>query len=95
MLTVCDVDFTIITMDGMLDPQRTIRLTIHCEILTDSRFADKKLPDEEKLPHLTAMMQTYLSTMADIGAETWIMHGTLLGWWWNEKVSPYRVGWIV
>jgi hypothetical protein len=31
-------------------------------------------------------MQTFLSTMADIGAETWIMHGTLLGWWWNQKV---------
>jgi hypothetical protein len=32
-------------------------------------------------------MQTFLSTMADIGAETWIMHGTLLGWWWNQKVG--------
>ena len=32
-------------------------------------------------------MQTYLSTMADIGVETWIMHGTLLGWWWNQKVQ--------
>jgi LicD family len=31
-------------------------------------------------------MQTFLYTMADIGAETWIMHGTLLGWWWNQKV---------
>lgn len=27
--------------------------------------------------------------MSDIGAETWIIHGTLLGWWWNRKVcSP-------
>jgi hypothetical protein len=57
----------------------------------DGRFADHKLPDEERIPHLTAMMQTYLATMSDIGAETWIMHGTLLGWWWNEKVSdPLR-----
>lgn len=31
-------------------------------------------------------MQTYLATMTDIGAETWVMHGTLLGWWWNQKV---------
>ena len=53
----------------------------------DGRFADKKLPDDARIPHLTAMMQTYLATMSDIGAETWIMHGTLLGWWWNEKVS--------
>jgi hypothetical protein len=34
-------------------------------------------------------MQTFLSTMADIGAETWIMHGTLLGWWWNQKILPW------
>ena len=26
--------------------------------------------------------------MADLGAETWIIHGTLLGWWWNRKVRP-------
>lgn len=32
-------------------------------------------------------MQAYLSTMADLGADTWIMHGTLLGWWWNRKVG--------
>jgi hypothetical protein len=31
-------------------------------------------------------MQTYLATIADIGVETWLMHGSLLGWWWNKKV---------
>jgi hypothetical protein len=25
--------------------------------------------------------------MADMGVETWIMHGTLLAWWWNQKVG--------
>ncbi|KAL4881245.1 fungal-specific transcription factor domain-containing protein [Aspergillus karnatakaensis] len=39
------------------------------------------------LPHLSALIQTYLSTMADLGAETWIMHGSLLAWWWNQKIS--------
>jgi phosphorylcholine metabolism protein LicD len=34
-------------------------------------------------------MRTYLSTMNDIGAETWIMHGSLLGWWWNRKIMPW------
>lgn len=34
-------------------------------------------------------MQTYLSTMNDIGAETWLMHGSLLGWWWNRKIMPW------
>lgn len=34
-------------------------------------------------------MQTYLSTMNDIGAETWIVHGSLLGWWWNKRIMPW------
>ncbi|GAD97148.1 mannosylphosphorylation protein (Mnn4), putative [Paecilomyces variotii No. 5] len=55
----------------------------------DGRFASEALPETESLPHLTALMQTYLSTMADLGAETWIMHGTLLGWWWNQKILPW------
>ena len=27
--------------------------------------------------------------MNDIGAQTWLMHGTLLGWWWNRKIMPW------
>jgi hypothetical protein len=27
--------------------------------------------------------------MADLGAETWIMHGSLLAWWWNQKIFPW------
>lgn len=51
------------------------------------RFASEPLPDEETIPHLSALIRTYLSTMADMGVETWIMHGTLLAWWWNQKVG--------
>jgi hypothetical protein len=52
----------------------------------DGRFADNRVEKDEQLDHLTALMQTFLATMADIGVEAWIMHGTLLGWWWNQKV---------
>ena len=55
----------------------------------DGRFAEKILSYDERRIHLTALMQTYLSTMSDIGAETWIMHGSLLGWWWNRKIMPW------
>jgi phosphorylcholine metabolism protein LicD len=55
----------------------------------DGRFADKVIPDDKRQASLTALMQTYLSTMNDIGAETWIMHGSLLGWWWNRKIMPW------
>jgi hypothetical protein len=31
-------------------------------------------------------MQTYLATFRDLGIQTWLMHGSLLGWWWGKKV---------
>jgi hypothetical protein len=55
----------------------------------DGRFAQKEVSTDVRLDHLTALIRTFLSTMADLGAETWIMHGTLLGWWWNEKILPW------
>ncbi|EPE10074.1 mannosylphosphorylation protein [Ophiostoma piceae UAMH 11346] len=24
-----------------------------------------------------------------IGVETWLMHGSLLGWWWNKQIMPW------
>ncbi|KAJ5178986.1 hypothetical protein N7492_002196 [Penicillium capsulatum] len=53
------------------------------------RFANDTLPDNEVTPHLSALIQSYLSTMSSIGAETWIMHGTLLAWRWNQKIFPW------
>ena len=52
----------------------------------DGRFATKTLPDAERRINLTALVKSYLATMKDLGAETWLMHGTLIGWWWNRKV---------
>ncbi|KAL8805740.1 MAG: hypothetical protein Q9182_001773 [Xanthomendoza sp. 2 TL-2023] len=49
------------------------------------RFIDHDLTYEDQRTNLTSLMQSYLSTMADLGAETWIIHGTLMGWWWNRK----------
>ncbi|KAI4165953.1 MAG: hypothetical protein LQ342_000384 [Letrouitia transgressa] len=53
------------------------------------KYWHKALPYEEQRTNLTALMQSYLSTMLDLGAETWIAHGTLLGWWWNRKIMPW------
>ena len=58
-----------------------------------SRFTDHTLSYEDQKTNLSLLMQSYLITMSDIGAETWIIHGTLLGWWWNQKVcspKPHR-----
>ncbi|CAF9903896.1 MAG: hypothetical protein GOMPHAMPRED_000605 [Gomphillus americanus] len=55
----------------------------------DGRFTDKVLKEEDRRPHLVAMIQAYLSTMNDLGAESWLMHGSLMGWWWNRKILPW------
>ena len=55
----------------------------------DGRFAAAILPYADSKHHLSILLQTYLSTMHDLGVETWIMHGSLLGWWWNRKVMPW------
>ncbi|KAF1955115.1 hypothetical protein CC80DRAFT_356160, partial [Byssothecium circinans] len=55
----------------------------------DGRFAYTILPPSTRLPHLRALIRSYLSTMRDLGAETWIMHGSLLGWWWNRRIMPW------
>lgn len=55
----------------------------------DGRFTDHTLPYVEQRGNLSVLIQAYLSTMADLGAETWLCHGTLLGWWWNRKSLPW------
>lgn len=44
---------------------------------------------EEKADTLHHMVRAYLSTFREKGVETWIAHGTLLGWWWNGKILPW------
>ncbi|MCJ1271697.1 hypothetical protein MMC22_011602 [Lobaria immixta] len=55
----------------------------------DGRFASKPLSYDDQKTNLSMLMESYLSTMSDLGAETWIMHGTLMGWWWNRKILPW------
>lgn len=51
------------------------------------RFANKILTYDDQKSNLSLLVESYLSTMRDLGAETWIMHGTLMGWWWNRQVG--------
>lgn len=55
----------------------------------DGRFADRELAYEERRVLLKGLIRTYLSTMNDIGVETFLVHGTLLGWWWNRRIMPW------
>ncbi|KAI9802451.1 MAG: hypothetical protein M1825_002836 [Sarcosagium campestre] len=55
----------------------------------DGRFAERPWPYKEAHDHLIVLTKCYLATMASVGAETWINHGSLLGWWWNQKIMPW------
>jgi hypothetical protein len=44
---------------------------------------------EERTDTLHHMIHAYLLTFRDLHVETWIAHGTLLGWWWNERILPW------
>lgn len=52
----------------------------------DSRFFDHQLEEHEREYTLTNLIKAYLDFFESHGMETWIAHGTLLGWWWNGQV---------
>lgn len=53
----------------------------------DSRYFTAPVSDSERADTLTHMVRAYLNFFDENDLETWIAHGTLLGWWWNGKVS--------
>lgn len=44
------------------------------------------MSDEERTDTQLHMIRAYLKFFNEQGLDTWIAHGTLLGWWWNGKV---------
>jgi hypothetical protein len=69
-----------------MDGKRVLYHSSEGSILTESRFTDHVLDYAEQKRELKNLLQTYLATFSDLGIETWLMHGTLLGWWWNRQV---------
>lgn len=55
----------------------------------DSRFFKNIVSDEERQITLTALVRAYLLLFEKLDLETWIAHGTLLGWFWNGKILPW------
>lgn len=55
----------------------------------DARYYGHELPYEEHRFVLRDLIQSYLTTLSDLGAETWLAHGTLLGWFWNGEIMPW------
>lgn len=55
----------------------------------DDRFFHDKVPYEEHRLVLHDLIRSYLIACEEYGIETWLAHGTLLGWWWNGQVMPW------
>ncbi|OKO93450.1 Protein MNN4 [Penicillium subrubescens] len=55
----------------------------------DIRFFTTPVSDAERAETLTHMIRAYLNFFDENDLETWIAHGTLLGWWWNGKILPW------
>lgn len=53
----------------------------------DSRYFKGENTYEERRQIQVQMLRAYFQFFSDRSMETWIAHGTLLGWWWNGKVS--------
>ncbi|KAK0733992.1 LicD family-domain-containing protein [Lasiosphaeria miniovina] len=52
-------------------------------------FAESTLNYTEQKKALRGLVQAFLVTFNDLSIETWLMHGTLLGWWWNKQILPW------
>ncbi|KAI9813907.1 MAG: hypothetical protein M1832_006054 [Thelocarpon impressellum] len=55
----------------------------------DDRFFRGQVHDAEREETLHHMIRAYLHIFRAKGIETWIAHGSLLGWWWNGKMLPW------
>ncbi|KAI3340386.1 LicD family-domain-containing protein [Ustulina deusta] len=55
----------------------------------DARYFQGKVPYEQHRPALRHLIRSYLTTFKALGVETWLAHGSLLGWWWNGKIMPW------
>lgn len=55
----------------------------------DIRYFKEKVSYEERGHTLHHLIRSYLTVTREHNIETWIAHGTLLGWWWNGKIMPW------
>ena len=53
----------------------------------DTRYFHGMATYEERTDTQLHMIRAYLKFFNEHGLDTWIAHGTLLGWWWNGKVK--------
>ncbi|KAK3684218.1 LicD family-domain-containing protein [Podospora appendiculata] len=55
----------------------------------DARYYHGLVPYAEHRAVLRHLIRSYLTVTKELGIETWLAHGTLLGWWWNGRIMPW------
>lgn len=55
----------------------------------DGRFASSVLPRKTRLFHMRLLLRSYMMALEKMRVRTWVMHGSLLGWWWNGGMFPW------
>ncbi|KAK4098268.1 hypothetical protein N658DRAFT_477586 [Parathielavia hyrcaniae] len=56
----------------------------------DARFFRGKVPYATHRAVLAHLIRSYTTTFrTSLRLETWLAHGTLLGWWWNGRIMPW------
>lgn len=55
----------------------------------DKRYFHGVVSDEERRDTQQHMVRAYLDFFRSNDLDTWIAHGTLLGWWWNGQRLPW------
>ncbi|CAN8104451.1 unnamed protein product [Discula destructiva] len=55
----------------------------------DSRYFQGLISYDDHLDTLRHLIRSYLTVFRALGVDTWLAHGTLLGWWWNGRVLPW------
>lgn len=55
----------------------------------DQRYFRGMVPYESRRRNLQRLVRSYLTAFRALGLETWLAHGTLLGWWWNGQIMPW------
>ncbi|PSR77853.1 LicD family-domain-containing protein [Coniella lustricola] len=55
----------------------------------DERYFKGVVGYGEHRGNLRNLIRSYLTVFRALGVETWLAHGTLLGWWWNGQIMPW------
>jgi len=55
----------------------------------DVRYFSTKLDHNAKRSTLRRLFASWLAFTTENDIETWLAHGTLLGWWWNAQSLPW------